>query len=142
MGVWWGTWGLEDPLQSLSGLLEQATGSQVGGGFQSLGTCFLLPSSSSSFTPLLLPLCLPTCPAIPSQPLPPTAHCVRSLFPGRSALVLCATLSMNTCVCVCGVRGQGALAQMCLDWVEPSRMAKDLGRVSIKNPVSSPRPGS
>ena len=44
--------------------------------------------------------------------------------------------------CVRSVRGQGALAQMCLDWVEPSRMAKDLATVSIKNPVSSPRPGS
>ena len=27
------------------------------------------------------------------------------------------------------------MAQMCLDWVEPSRMAKDLATVSIKNPA-------
>ena len=27
------------------------------------------------------------------------------------------------------------MAQMCLDWVEPFRMAKDLATVSIKNPA-------
>ena len=45
------------------------------------------------------------------------------------------------CVCVCG--GGGVLAEMCLDRVEPSRVAEDRGTVRIKKPiaVSSPKPG-
>ena len=55
-----------------------------------------LPLPLSSF-----PSISQTVPPIPSQHVPPATHCVRSLFPDRSALVLCATLSMNICVCVC-----------------------------------------
>ena len=112
-----GTWRLKDPLRT-----------RVRGGFQSLCACFLL------LPPPTFPCISQIIPPSPPQHLPPTRHCVKSLFPDRSALVLYATVSTNMCVCVVGMGCPGPNVS---GWGGALQDGKGLGHSQNKETYSS-----